>query len=354
MNVKAFLTNQTVLYIVLFLALTNLIGYVSLQDNQSVVFFLGVGVLTSYFSNNMVVILGVALILTNILKASDLRIASLGLEGMKGGIKEGAGHNDKDDDDEEEEEEEDEMEDEDEEEMETEDEMEDEMEDEEEMEEEEEEEKDDDGFRGFGMYEGFREANTKFEEQMIKDLKKQEKQIKKDVAKKNKEEKLAADKLKMDKDSAKAQEDKKPKKKGFSVMSALGKMVGFRNRKKEGMKGRKRVKEGAKGKKAKKVKKEGAKGKKDTEMPDGPDKKGSYVDQAATMEAAYNNLDSMIGKGGIEGLTKETQALMNQQKSMMKNMESMMPLVKQAQSMISGFDIKGLEKVANATKGGKK
>ena len=31
-----------------------------------------------------------------------------------------------------------------------------------------------------------------------------------------------------------------------------------------------------------------------------------------------------------------------------------MPLVKQAQSMISGFDIKGLEKVANATKGGKK
>ena len=158
----------------------------------------------------------------------------------------------------------------------------------------------------------------------------------------------------MDTDSAKAQEDKKPKKKGFSVMSALGKMVGFRNRKKEGMKGRKRVKEGAKGKKAKKVKKEGAKGKKDTEMPDGPDKKGSYVDQAATMEAAYNNLDSMIGKGGIEGLTKETQALMNQQKSMMKNMESMMPLVKQAQSMISGFDIKGLEKVANATKGGKK
>ena len=44
----------------------------------------------------MVVILGVALVLTNILKASDLRMASLGLEGMKViFIKEGAGHNGK-------------------------------------------------------------------------------------------------------------------------------------------------------------------------------------------------------------------------------------------------------------------
>ena len=159
----------------------------------------------------------------------------------------------------------------------------------------------------------------------------------------------------MDVDTEK--KEKKTNKKDVSVMSTLGKMVGFRNRKKEGMEGRKRVKEGVKGKKAKKEGakgSKGSKGKKDAEMPDGPDKKESYVDQAATMEAAYNNLDSMIGKGGIEGLTKETQALMNQQKSMMKNMESMMPLVKQAQSMISGFDIKGLEKMTNATKGGKK
>ena len=56
MNVKAFLTNQTVLYIVLFLALTNLIGYISLNDQASVVFFAGSGVLTSFFSDNMVVI----------------------------------------------------------------------------------------------------------------------------------------------------------------------------------------------------------------------------------------------------------------------------------------------------------
>ena len=65
----------------------------------------------------------------------------------------------------------------------------------------------------------------------------------------------------MDVDTAKG--EKKPKKKGFSVMSTLGKMVGFRNRKKEGMEGRKRVKEGVKGKKAKKVKKEEPRGSKE-------------------------------------------------------------------------------------------
>ena len=90
------------------------------------------------------------------------------------------------------------------------------------------------------------------------------------------------------------------------------------------------------------------------EMPDGPDKKGDFIDHAATVEKAYDNLDSIIGKGGIEGLTKETQALMSKQAAMAKNMEGMLPLMKQAQEMISGFDIKGLEKVTQSTKGGRK
>ena len=96
------------------------------------------------------------------------------------------------------------------------------------------------------------------------------------------------------------------------------------------------------------------KGNKSSEMPDGPDKKGGFIDQAATMENAYDNLESMIGKGGISGLTKETQSLMSKQSQLSKNMEGMLPLMKQAQEMISGFDIKGLEKVAQSTKGGKK
>ena len=40
---------------------------------------------------------------------------------------------------------------------------------------------------------------------------------------------------------------------------------------------------------------------------------GQRVDYASTMEMAYNNLESVLGKGGIGNLTKETQNLLNQQ-----------------------------------------
>jgi len=35
-------------------------------------------------------------------------------------------------------------------------------------------------------------------------------------------------------------------------------------------------------------------------------------------------------------------------------MEGMFPMIKEAQSLISGFDMKGLEKLTQSTKGGKK
>jgi len=138
-------------------------------------------------------------------------------------------------------------------------------------------------------------------------------------------------------------------------------IVGFKNRegmrervvKKKGKKGKKsgmkgRIREGANGKKSKKDSKKGS------EMPDGPDKKGGYIDKAATMEQAYDNLQNMLGADGMKGLANDTKNLMKQQKEMMKNMEGMFPMIKEAQSLISGFDIKGLEKMTQSTKGGKK
>jgi hypothetical protein len=343
MNVKAFLTNQTVLYIVLFLALTNLIGYVSLKDQQSVIFFAGVGVLTSFFSDNMVVILGMAIIMTNLLKASNLRTASLGLEGMKGSK-----------DDKEEEESEDEEDEEDEEEEE-------ESEDEEEEEEEEEEdegnvmedaEKTLDNIRASmdGGKESFVGANA-FERDLIQ-------QMKKDDNKKDKEEEREAMKK-----IAEGMKKGKPtlRESLGNIGSEMMNIVGFKNRegmrervvKKKGKKGKKsgmkgRIREGANGKKSKKDSKKGS------EMSDGPDKKGGYIDKAATMEEAYDNLQNMLGSSGMKGLTNDTKNLMKQQKEMMKNMEGMFPMIKEAQSLISGFDIKGLEKLTQSTKGGKK
>ena len=349
MNVKAFLTNQTVLYIVLFLALTNLIGYVSLKDQQSVIFFAGVGVLTSFFSDNMVVILGMAIIMTNLLKASNLRTASLGLEGM-------TGRRSKNDDEEEEEEEESEDEEEEEE-----------SEDEEEEEEEEEDEgnvmEDAEetldsimagmGRGGSGMAtmgkESFVGANA-FERELIQQMKKDDK---KDKEEEFENMKKIAEGMKKGKPTLRESLG--------NIGSEMMNIVGFKNRegmrervvKKKGKKGKKsgmkgRIREGANGKKSNKASKKGS------EMPDGPDKKSGFIDKAATMEEAYDHLQNMLGTSGMKGLTNDTKNLMKQQKEMMKNMEGMFPMIKEAQSLISGFDIKGLEKLTQSTKGGKK
>ena len=77
-------------------------------------------------------------------------------------------------------------------------------------------------------------------------------------------------------------------------------------------------------------------------------KGGNYVDQAATLEAAYDNLDGILGKDGINKLTKETSTLLNQQKNLAKTMESMAPLVKNAKEMLSGFNFDSLKAVGGA------
>ena len=80
-KVNQLLQDKNVLYIVLFLAITNLLGYVFLGDTEAVVFFLVVGFLTTYFSKNMIVILLVAMLATNFL------VGTKHLNGIKEGMK---------------------------------------------------------------------------------------------------------------------------------------------------------------------------------------------------------------------------------------------------------------------------
>jgi outer membrane murein-binding lipoprotein Lpp len=77
-------------------------------------------------------------------------------------------------------------------------------------------------------------------------------------------------------------------------------------------------------------------------------KGGNYVDQAATLEAAYDNLDGILGKDGINKLTAETSTLLSQQKNLAKTMESMAPLVKNAKEMLSGFNFDSLKAIGGA------
>ena len=71
---------------------------------------------------------------------------------------------------------------------------------------------------------------------------------------------------------------------------------------------------------------------------------GPQIDYAATVEDAYDNLNSILGGEGIQKLTGDTQKLMKQQMQLaesMKNMKPMIdslePMMLQAQEMMKGM-----------------
>ena len=68
-NMKSLLKNKYVLYIVFFFAVTNFFGYVLLKNYDAVIFMVLVGLVTSYFSKKMIVILVTAIACTTLLTA---------------------------------------------------------------------------------------------------------------------------------------------------------------------------------------------------------------------------------------------------------------------------------------------
>ena len=188
------LQNKYVLYLVLFIAVTNILGYLAIEDFRSLMVFIAVAALASHFSKNMIIVLGSALIGTNVLYASSR------------------------------------------------------------------------------MREGL---------------------------------------------------ENKKKKKGDEITTAMKKN-------KDTM----AVREG----KPDKVELE--------EVEEDVEVKTPRVDYAATMGIAYDNLNKMLGEGGMQNLTKDTKGLMDQQKELMKQLKDFAPLMEQAGSMLDklgGMDnLKGL------------
>jgi hypothetical protein len=72
LNLNSLLKDKNVLYVVLFLAITNIFGYLMLRNFDAIVFFFVVGFLSTYFSKNMIIIMIIAMISTNLLVGSKL------------------------------------------------------------------------------------------------------------------------------------------------------------------------------------------------------------------------------------------------------------------------------------------
>jgi hypothetical protein len=73
-SVNKLLSNNVVLYVVMVVSLTNLIGYISLNDTIFVLVFLLTGMITSYYTGNMTLILLAPIVVTNVLYGMDRQL----------------------------------------------------------------------------------------------------------------------------------------------------------------------------------------------------------------------------------------------------------------------------------------
>jgi hypothetical protein len=100
-TVNKVVTNKYVLYVMLFLAITQVLAYLGTQNFDALVMFAASGFLATYFTKNMVIVL-----LTAIMTANFLHL-SFHIEGMKNKGSKNEDHKEDDEDEEDEDEEED-------------------------------------------------------------------------------------------------------------------------------------------------------------------------------------------------------------------------------------------------------
>jgi hypothetical protein len=99
--------------------------------------------------------------------------------------------------------------------------------------------------------------------------------------------------------------------------------------------------------------------KKDESFEVGRSKSGAHsIDYATTIEDAYDQLNSILGKDGIKNLTADTERLMQQQsqlagslKDMGPLMEKMSPMMEQVKSMMESMPKEGKEDIMGKVQG---
>ena len=105
----------------------------------------------------------------------------------------------------------------------------------------------------------------------------------------------------------------------------------------EGMRNKKKGKKKKMRESLKKQRESMREGNEESDSDSGDEGMAPRVDYKSTVDSAYSNLEKILGKGGMKGLKNDTNDLMNQQKEMMKNLESFGPILNKAEQMMSKF-----------------
>ena len=70
---------------------------------------------------------------------------------------------------------------------------------------------------------------------------------------------------------------------------------------------------------------------------DDDDAPGKRIDNESTMELAYNNLQGMLGKKGIQNLTSETKRLVKQQEGLVNTIKELTPILNSAKDVMNSL-----------------
>ena len=90
-------------------------------------------------------------------------------------------------------------------------------------------------------------------------------------------------------------------------------------------------------------------------VDDSDESPGDRIDYASTMELAYDNLQKMLGEGGMKSITAETKKLVTQQKDLMGTLNSMAPVLDTAKETLKNINFEGMGDISKMLKqmGGK-
>jgi len=77
--------------------------------------------------------------------------------------------------------------------------------------------------------------------------------------------------------------------------------------------------------------------------------KASRIDYSTTLEQAYDNLDKMLGSGGLNNLSADTNKLMEQQQKLFSTVDKMLPMIDKAQGMLQGLDMDKINSLVGMT-----
>jgi len=83
---------------------------------------------------------------------------------------------------------------------------------------------------------------------------------------------------------------------------------------------------------------------------------GDRIDYANTMKQSMDNLQDMLGTDGMKGLAAETKKLVSQQKELVDSLGQMAPVLNSAKSTLDSLnlpDMKGITNILGVLKGGK-